>query len=1766
MFAAAADQTERVELYPEFFVGWKDALFATPDEPTGLPKVVDFCLFPSLVDDLSEKDQRTSLFMVKFLSKMFRYPLSYNDEATLKKHAEHFKVLDLTMYNLPHVKAVTSYLRKNRRPHHFKVERAALACWDDDVLGSLPHTLTALVLTVQQTNDDDIATIRRRCPSLASLRIENGNGLSSKAATTITSFIYIDHLYLKADHKISLDKLGQLESMMCDFVFEFSLSPDFMSFMKKEVKDFSAALHKKVESVLKKVENPEEILKPFDHEKLDTENLLTSFEVLVPKVACNAMNAVEVVKAEFFTLLADSLGIVSFLVLRRVGIFDACDQQYMDEWRAYKPSWGRQCEITYSRPDEITTADWFISRFVTGLLRGRLDVHHRRSHGNIRSNAFFKWVQPNVLALDLGRLPINDDDLSNVITCFPAVRILLLSDVYTISSASVSQLVQLPALRYVRLSGAVQVGQQLVARLREHGVSADFNPLSSAVTAAVRETAARMCADFNKAVSRAVTRVSRRRVLHRRYALYDRCTRCFLAKALHFFELLHVNADVLPAACTMFLDQCAELLTTPAFEALFQMDTHAWEKELASAATDFCSEDEEGEAEAAQMDSDQSGEESDREAEKDQLEMRAGDGGGLFLVAVDPAKAWLRHLAWSRLDSYRQKAEEERVAVASTPPPTPTPVGSTSVLSSLLPFLKIKSECDGNDVTTYETVEQRLKDTTFKCTPTLTPRQLALSDMFRSTFDSLLLPIAAVGTGAKPTAEQAEQLQLWAMYGEHESAALLVFLREHVLLPPQRQVHVRWLEKDREVTTAVLQLVQLANSSGERIRGEDFASVLERAYSQPGTCSRLGLSAVEIAAHCRHLRSLHVALADFFCPPGGRSSAEAERRAYVAKMTAAQACGLWRYAVAHELLATFLPYYCCPTAATLQEKDVLINPYLARHVLLCSVIGCDAVPALELRRAGLSALLSKLQRELLWRGVCNAVSPAYCVFAKESPLSFEDHWRPWSFSLYKRERPRGMPSRNYVLERMFSYVMHDPTRASATATSAVKLAKTLTAWERQLWDHGTQFLQSIDLSDVKREHFKRLGGALRLVSERKCPLLAVNLQNTAVNAEALGYLPSTVTCVNFNDSPVTDDMLTVVARRCPHLRFLFLRDCRLITDTGLRTVCHVLAELRLVDVSGNMHISDEAVAQVVVKSKGRLRVELARFTTYLKKKFWSQCSKIAQNFTKQLHIKLKEVPDVAPLADRAVLRALVGNEKLAEFVPEQLCDLLSKYDVPQPLVLLAFKKAFKSVMYELSALAALVAEALGWLGAGLSDDDCEDVWHKVYHNTSEVTEKEVKPPEVCWKRHCLEGVIAVRVLRNITVRDFAALHPRKHLLWCLGRSYIRKLDFVGNANNEFINAVLQDVQQQGLAIDQLHITSEVATVLRVFPPSVSRVFVHGAVLPEQQQAELQRHAHDSDIALEFVTSGGSCDELDSGAAKLAADFSATLKKILYEKSVQQIVDGVLRAVAKFKSRVDEFLQQLDLAPPSVALACSQQFLCRCLSFLDVAPLVALEATGTALFLAENQQQCLWRAVAERRALDLSGLPDGVPVRDYVLGLFVSKEVKEFGVDREVLLVLRYAPSIYHIDLTGVDILFTIPSKVASFSMLDGATLCHSVVTAITQKDALQRLYLRGAEVLQEVDVQEICDAFPNVEVLEVMGSRHLTLRCLSCFLALRRLHALTVELTLPVDVASLERLCALDDNACELFAQLGGARGFVILKNEWLQGGPSLPLPLTAER
>eukprot|EP01105_Mastigella_eilhardi_P005826 TRINITY_DN1752_c0_g1_i4.p1 TRINITY_DN1752_c0_g1~~TRINITY_DN1752_c0_g1_i4.p1 ORF type:complete len:1558 (-),score=439.44 TRINITY_DN1752_c0_g1_i4:1765-6249(-) len=1299
---------------PEFKVEW-DADNEPPScEDDHLPQVIDFFLYPALVEGVPDRDQKASLFCTKFLSKVHRSPLTRKDEMMLEKYTDHFKVLDLTLQGLPQAKAIVECVHKKK---FAAIERVALSCWDSGLLGKLPKTATVLVLTNQETTDSDIGTIKKRCHSLEKLRIENGDLLTNKAVHTIASLASLTDFYLKSDNKISEENMSLLENKL-SFVYEFSLSPRFMEKLRKDAVELASALQRAVSLALKQAKEPEDIVTGFSKERSDAEKTLRERIGEVPQRAANAKQAIDAVRAEFFTLVVDKLDVMAFMVLRRVGVLDACGgcgtvASNSDEWRAYKPSWAQQCEIAFPQSSlsgdlAVQPADWFTSRFVTGLLRGRLDArqhHHGGKGAVITTNAFFKWVAPSVLALDLSRLPVTDEDLTAVSECFPDLKILLLSECFSITTAGVAKLEALHQLKYVRLSGAVNVSPAAMQHLRSRGVRADYRPLARSVAVALRDTAHRACAQLNKDTVHCVTRLSRARAARRRYGAYMKRVAVFLKQALGFLEALGVDADVMPAACAMFLDDCATELGTPAFEALFQIDTGAWENEERERQQKEQGKQEKGEDEqhgkgkekeneeqcfsdADEPDEDEkAGDEEDArdEAEErgevhqqEQQEKKSARVKGLFLVAGDPSRMWLKHLAMNRLELYKQRAEEERKAASATAstsatapgspsPDAPSGGSSGSLMTGLLALLKTKAAPEGGAAaTTLDIVEQHLQDTFFRCQPTLTPRQLAISDLFRQTFEQLLVTGGGQqqtalggggGAGKKLTPQQNEQLKLWSIYGETESERMLEFLRDHVIAQARTLAGsvgaAPWKAKDKDITDELLQLVHTANSNGEKIRPEEVAQLLVRPYLQPGVRLGYGISVADVVSTLRRLREAHTALADFFGPPRGRSSGEAERHVYPAKFTAAQACGLWRHAMVRELLELFLPYYLRPVAAAAGGAPVMLpNPYLLRQVLLCSLIGVDVVPAVECEKCDFAKVLTKVQREIVWSSVCNVLTPHYDVFVRESALSMEEHWRSHDYSIFRKEKPKGVPSRNYLFESVFSHMFRDTGKV---VEEMKKFLKELKPWERQLWENGAPlFLQSVDLSDITNEkQLECVGAALSRIAERRCKLIAVNMQNTAATVESLGCLPDTVLYLNLDMCPVGDDALDTVVAHCPHLKFLFMHDCRQASSDGIARACATLNDLRLIDISGNLNVTPEHVNQMVDATEGRLRVKHVLFTTFLNELFWTRSCKISRRFLKDLYEKLGTAGEPEALAEPANLSHFLGDELLS-FVPNKV--------------------------------------------------------------------------------------------------------------------------------------------------------------------------------------------------------------------------------------------------------------------------------------------------------------------------------------------------------------------------------------------------------------------------------------------------------------------------------------------------------------------------------
>lgn len=137
----------------------------------------------------------------------------------------------------------------------------------------------------------------------------------------------------------------------------------------------------------------------------------------IPKVALNYETATKAANEQFYSQLADRskmfnlrffsffrLDIVTFFVLRNIGVFDKNDEKHLDEWLTVKASWGAQCEICYSKPDDVSPHVWVISQYVSGMFRTMIS-----DGGGIRVNSvFLEWVSPLVKALDLSKLPVGN--------------------------------------------------------------------------------------------------------------------------------------------------------------------------------------------------------------------------------------------------------------------------------------------------------------------------------------------------------------------------------------------------------------------------------------------------------------------------------------------------------------------------------------------------------------------------------------------------------------------------------------------------------------------------------------------------------------------------------------------------------------------------------------------------------------------------------------------------------------------------------------------------------------------------------------------------------------------------------------------------------------------------------------------------------------------------------------------------------------------------------------------------------------------------------------------------------------------------------------------------------------------------------------------------------------------------------------------------------------------------------------------------------------
>lgn len=208
-----------------------------------------------------------------------------------------------------------------------------------------------------------------------------------------------------------------------------------------------------------------------------------------------------------------------------------------------------------------------------------------------------------------------------------------------------------------------------------------------------------------------------------------------------------------------------------------------------------------------------------------------------------------------------------------------------------------------------------------------------------------------------------------------------------------------------------------------------------------------------------------------------------------------------------------------------------------------------------------------------------------------------------------------------------------------------------------------------------------------------------------------------------------------------------------------------------------------------------------------------------------------------------------------------------------------------------------------------------------------------------------------------------------------------------------VNEILEQIRTLGLMINEMHISSEVVIRISTFPPTVSKLIVHGAVLPDDLTEYLHHCLSTSDTAFE-LTDIAKDSTLDEAAAKAANSFSEAIEVVLSSFGVPQR-DTLLKAVYNWKREVEGYFKVECGMDASQHIAEFNQFLFRFLAALTPLLLVLVAYSGMTLFLAPNQRDYLWTAVARREKISLANMPADVSPKEYVLGEYISNQVHNY---------------------------------------------------------------------------------------------------------------------------------------------------------------------------
>lgn len=716
------------------------------------------------------------------------------------------------------------------------------------------------------------------------------------------------------------------------------------------------------------------------------------------------------------------------------------------------------------------------------------------------------------------------------------------------------------------------------------------------------------------------------------------------------------------------------------------------------------------------------------------------DKRGLFsLLDVSHECIWLGHIASLLLDAQRKKEDEEKVKAQQQ---------QQHVLSAISTILKplLPNAQQGHSAATLDTLQNQLENSLFASPGVPSPQYYAMCKFFHRGFSGIFMGSKVKDlSGSNRTEINADEfVKCWGIFGKDTFDHVLASFKSGLLsLVSTFDPNPIWEAKDKEFLEEAKQILQITNSNGEKLKLDDILNVFQKTYVAPTL--RVNISISDVISLCRKLREACVSLSEFF----SEHPTDAETKKRQENVSDDMICGMWMMFCILEILEVFGQYF------TKADR----NPFLLRELVICSLFGADMIPVLQMEKMGLSTFLGPVGYSLIWGSLCNSLTPQYHIYVQESTLTISEHWRSYNYVLIKKEKPKGMAHRRYVFECIFSEIFRRP--------GAKHALENLTHWENRVWNDGYNLLESIDLSDFPEESLKQIAQVLKLLTAEKCPLKSVNIQNTKVTWNELRFLPSTVKFLNLDDSFIGDEELAVVCSHCAEVKVLRLRNCGRITDKGVDLILQQLRVIKLIDISGNLNVTEDKLKQLGKQAEVRAVV----FTAAVNKKFWNKSCKIADKFEAKLKEKLKGDP-ISLLAPGALAEAL--SSETLQLIPDSVHVALHKLEVPEYLTPRIFKRTLKAVLYQLHPLSALIVEQWNWFGVPLSDDEIEEVWMKVFHNLKEKTPKPPKKDTITAKQHCIEYYLNSRVFNRVHVDSFTQMSPRKALAWYLGRYYISK--------------------------------------------------------------------------------------------------------------------------------------------------------------------------------------------------------------------------------------------------------------------------------------------------------------------------------------------------------------------------------------------------------